>query len=144
MRIQTKESVDSFSVSYSFIQTESYGHPQLQIPTSRGYQLEAWALPRTPIRNGRYVCSKYPQYNGSKNYESKGLFWCSLIHLGVYNMEFSGKSISSVGSRAYYRYSQVCVSIQFTVESGVTQCWNVEDVRTHDNVIHVSTITLQP
>ena len=52
------------------------------------------------------------------------------------------ESILSVRSCAYYRYVQAGVRIQCMVESGVTQRENVEDVRTHESVIHGSAMTL--
>ena len=52
------------------------------------------------------------------------------------------KSISSVRSRAYYRYARAHVRIQCTVELGITRSYNVEGVQTHESVIHGSAMTL--
>ena len=52
------------------------------------------------------------------------------------------KSILRVRSCAYYRYARVSVRIQCKVESGVTQCYNVEGVRMHEIIMHDSAMTL--
>ena len=53
------------------------------------------------------------------------------------------ESILRLRSRAYYRYVRARVRIQCTVESFVTRRYNVEDVRTHESVMHGSTMILQ-
>ena len=52
------------------------------------------------------------------------------------------KSISRVHGCAKYRYVRACVRIQRTVELGVKRRYNVEDVRTNESLIHVSTMKL--
>ena len=52
------------------------------------------------------------------------------------------ESISIVRSRTYSRYVRARVSIQCMVESGNTRRLKVEDIRTHESVMHGSTMML--
>ena len=89
MSIQKKNSTDTLPVSSEFMKTEAHGHPQLQIPTFRVNRLESCVFLRNSFRHRQCLCAHSPYYNRYGNHASAGVYWCSLICLGKFRMEFS-------------------------------------------------------